>query len=66
METTQDMDLPDLRKTPGGWLAVALDSPRVAVVAETPDRAVEKFRAERAIWRQLISEASDERSGDGA
>ena len=64
METTQEIDVPDLRETPGGWLAVAVDSPRVAVVADSRDGALAKFRAERAIWRELIAQAAQENSGD--
>jgi hypothetical protein len=60
METTQEIDAPDLRETPGGWLAVAVDSPRVAVVADSREGALAKFRAERAIWRQLIAQAAEE------
>ena len=60
METTQETDAPDLRETPGGWLAVAMDSPRVAVVADSREGALAKFRAERAIWRQLIAQAAEE------
>jgi len=60
METTQETDAPDLRETPGGWLAVAVDSPRVAVVADSREGALAKFRAERAIWRQLIAQAAGE------
>ena len=64
MESTQETDVPDLRETPGGWLAVAMDSPRIAVVADTPDGALAKFRAERAEWRELISQAQREHSTD--
>jgi hypothetical protein len=55
---------PDLRETPGGWLAVAVDSPRIAVVASTRDDALAKFQAERAVWRQLISQAAQEAPRD--
>jgi hypothetical protein len=65
METVQDTDAPDLRQTPGGWLAVAVDSPKVAVVADTRDEALARFRAERAEWRQLIAQAQRERASDG-
>ena len=64
METTQETDVPDLRETPGGWLAVAMDSPRIAVVADTRDGALAKFRAERAEWRELISQAQREHGAD--
>ena len=64
METTQEMDVPDIKETPGGWLAVALDSPRIAVVADTRDGALAKFRAERATWRELIAQAAQESPGD--
>ena len=64
MKTTQETDVPDLRKTPGGWLAVAVDSPRIAVVASTRDEALAKFRAERAEWRELIAQAQQEHSTD--
>ncbi len=65
METTQEIDVPDLRETPGGWLAVAVDSPRIAVVADTEDAALALFRAERTAWRELIAEAQRERTPDG-
>jgi hypothetical protein len=64
METTQEIDVPDLKETPGGWLAVAVDSPRIAVVADTRDGALASFRAERDVWRHLI--AKTEREGDDA
>ena len=64
METAQEMDFPDLRETPGGWLAVATDSPRVAVVGDTKEDALVKFHAERAIWRQLIAQNAEEAQGD--
>jgi hypothetical protein len=64
METAQDVDAPDLRRTPAGWLAVAVDSPRVAVVAGTKEEALAKFRAERAEWRLLIAQAQQEDSAD--
>lgn len=55
METTQELDFPDLKETPGGWLAVAVDSPRVAVMGSTRDEALANFQAERAIWRRLMA-----------
>jgi hypothetical protein len=61
MESTQ-IDAPDLRETPGGWLAVAVDSPRIAVVAGTRDDALAKFQAGRAEWRGLIARAQQERA----
>jgi hypothetical protein len=64
METTQEMDFPHLRETPGGWLAVATDSPRVAVVGDTKEDALIKFRAERAIWRRLIAQNAQEARDD--
>jgi hypothetical protein len=64
MEMTQETDVPDLRETPGGWLAVAVDSPRIAVVADTRDGALAKFRTERAEWRELISKAQREHATD--
>jgi hypothetical protein len=64
METTQVMDSPDLRETPGGWLAVATDSPKVAVVGSTKDEALAKFQAERAIWRQLMAQDAQESPSD--
>jgi len=63
MESTQT-DAPDLRETPGGWLAVAVDSPRIAVIADTRDEALAKFRAERAEWRELIAQARQEHATD--
>lgn len=64
MATTQEIDLPDLRETPGGWLAVATDSPRVAVVGDTKEDALIKFHAERDIWRRLIAQGVQESVGD--
>jgi hypothetical protein len=63
MDSTQ-IDAPDLRETPGGWLAVAVDSPRIAVVAATRDEALAKFQAERAEWRELIAQAQQEHAID--
>ncbi len=60
METTQELDVPDLKETPGGWLAVATDSPRVATIGGTRDDALVNFQAERAIWRQLIAQNAQE------
>ena len=64
METTQEMDAPDLKETPGGWLAVAVDSPRVAVIGGTRDEALANFQAERAIWRELIAQGAQETAAD--
>jgi hypothetical protein len=64
METTQETDLPDLKETPGGWLAVATDSPRVAAVGGTRDDALANFQAERAIWRKLIAQNAQETPSD--
>jgi hypothetical protein len=61
---TQEIDAPDLKETPGGWLAVAVDSPRIAVVAATRDDALAKFRERRAFWRQLIAQNAQENLGD--
>lgn len=66
METADETDAPDLRQTPGGWLAVATDWPRVAVVADTRDSALEKFRAERATWRSLRDQPAPEDVGDAS
>lgn len=59
METTQEIDQPDLRRTPTGWLAVALDSPRIAVTADTEDGALALFRERRAHWRRLIAQSAE-------
>ena len=64
METTQEMDTPDLKETPGGWLAVAVDSPRVAVIGSTRDDALANFQTERAIWRRLMTQDSQETPND--
>jgi hypothetical protein len=64
METAHEMDVPDLRETPGGWLAVATDSPRVAVVGDTRDDALAKFQTERAIWRRLIAQTAQDAPSD--
>lgn len=63
MESTKT-DAPDLRETPGGWLAVAVDSPKIAVVGRTRDEAIAKFQTERAEWRDLIAQAQQERTTD--
>lgn len=55
-----DRDRPVLKETPGGWMAVAVDSPRIAVVADTEDAALALFCTERAIWRDLIAEVQRE------
>jgi hypothetical protein len=61
METTQEIDdPPDLKETPGGWLAVATNSPRVAAVGGTRDEALANFQAERAIWRHLMAQNAQE------
>lgn len=64
METMQETDVPDLRETPGGWLAVATDSPRIAVMAATRDDALASFRTEREAWRKLIAQADLEDAPD--
>lgn len=61
MESMQ-IDTPDLREAPGGWLAVAVDSPRIAVIARTKDEALAKFQANRAEWRDLIARAQQDRA----
>lgn len=61
---TEDLDVPDLKETPGGWLAVATDSPRVAAIGSTRDDALVNFQAERAIWRELIAQNEREDVGD--
>jgi hypothetical protein len=62
--TTQQADVPDLRETPGGWLAVAVDSPRIAVIGKTRDDALTSFRAERMIWRELMAQAASADAGN--
>jgi hypothetical protein len=64
MATTEELDFPDLRETPGGWLAVATDSPRVAVLADTKEDALIKFHEERDIWRQLIAQNAEDSASD--
>lgn len=64
METAQEVDVPDLRETPAGWLAVAVDSPKIAVVGTTRDEALANFRAERAEWRALIARVTREHVTD--
>lgn len=64
MATTQEMDIPELRETPGGWLALATDSPRVAVVGDTKEDALVKFHAERDIWRRLIAQNAQDSASD--
>ena len=64
MEATAEIDSPVLKHTPGGWMAVAVDVPRIAVVAETEAEAEDLFRARRAVWRDLIARAERERTDD--
>jgi hypothetical protein len=64
MEATVEIDNPILKETPGGWMAEAVDSPLIAVVADTEDEAVKLFRERRAVWRALIAEVAQERAGD--
>jgi hypothetical protein len=60
MMATTETDNPVLKHTPGGWMAEAVDSPLIAVVAETEDEAIELFRARRSAWRELIAQAASE------
>ena len=64
MAATAETDNPVLKHTPSGWMAEAVDSPLIAVVAETEDEAVELFRSRRAIWRDLIAQATSENADD--
>lgn len=57
-------DVPDLLLTPGGWLAVAVDSPLIAVTGETAADALVRFREARTKWRKLIMLAKEERDAD--
>jgi hypothetical protein len=58
------MDEPVIKETPGGWMAVATDSPLIAVVAGTEAGAAWLFRARRAVWRGLMAEAQRERMAE--
>ncbi len=49
------IDIPHLRLTPGGWLATALDSPRIGVIGRERTEALELFKARRAEWRELMA-----------
>jgi len=60
MTATAEIDNPVLKQTPGGWMAEAMDSPLIAVVAATEADAVELFRARRAVWREEMAQASKE------
>jgi hypothetical protein len=61
------IDIPHLRVTPGGWLATALDSPRIGVIGHEKAEALELFKTQRAAWRELIARTGrgDEPSGVG-
>jgi hypothetical protein len=63
MAATVETDTPVLKHTPGGWMAEAVDSPLIAVVANTEDEAIELFRVRRAVWRELMAQA-DARSSE--
>ncbi len=52
-EPTQQLDLPDLRPTPTGWLALGHDYPRIGVMEATRKRAITLFQREREAWRRL-------------
>jgi hypothetical protein len=68
MATTAETDNPVLKRTPSGWMAEAVDSPLIAVVAETENEAVELFRTRRSAWRELMAQAtatSDSADDDG-
>jgi hypothetical protein len=60
MTATAETDNPVLKHTPGGWMAEAMDSPLIAVMAETEDEAIELFRARRAVWRKEIAQAASD------
>jgi hypothetical protein len=49
------IDIPHLRLTPGGWLATALDSPRIGIVGRERREALELFKVRRAEWRKLMA-----------
>jgi hypothetical protein len=59
MTATTELDSPILKRTPRGWMAEAIDTPRIAVVADTEAEAVELFRLRRTVWRALIAEAQE-------
>jgi hypothetical protein len=63
MTATAETDNPVLKHTPAGWMAEAVDSPLIAVMAETKGEAVELFRSRRAVWRELIAQAASEDAG---
>lgn len=46
---------PQVRNTPGGWLAVTSDGsyPRIGVVSTSEEEAVEKYDEERRRWLAL-------------
>lgn len=56
METTTTHD-PDIRKTPDGWMVVAHDDPRIAVMGSTPAEAMDEFERRLETWRELMSES---------
>jgi hypothetical protein len=60
MTATAEIDNPVLKHTPGGWMAEAMDSPLIAVVAETESEARELFRSRRAAWRELMAQAASQ------
>jgi len=59
------IDNPVLKRTPGGWMAEATDSPLIAVVASTEAEAVDLFRTRRAVWRELMAQAAADQETTG-
>jgi len=45
-------------------MAEAVDSPLIAVVAETEYEAVELFRTRRAVWRMEMAQVADDKTHD--
>jgi hypothetical protein len=65
MTGTTEIDNPVLKHTPGGWMAEAVDSPLIAVVAETRSEAVDLFRSRRAAWRDLMAQVARDGENPG-
>lgn len=64
--TLTDVDIPELRRTPTGWLALGNDYPRIGVTAESEEEVVRLFRERRAAWRLLAQEVPTTSEDNGA
>jgi hypothetical protein len=53
-----------LPRAGGGWLAVSQDGAQfpIGVTGETPEKALDLYRAELAEWRKLLTVSGPERA----